>query len=263
MGNPLGFHRSEARPKCRPGCETRSTTSSARGSKQNGLKPSPEADRVTLLRRVTLDLTGLPPTPAEIEAFLKDRNPGCLRESWSTGCSRRRSYGERMAMSGSTWPATPTRTATTSTATARCGRGATGSSRHSTATCRTTSSPSSNSPATCCRTPRCDQKIATGFNRNHMINYEGGAIPEEYLDEYVVDRVDTTATAFLGLTIGCARCHDHKYDPDPQKRVLPHVRLLQHHPGEGARRQHRQRRAVPATADRRAAGRIRKDSKQR
>src|SRR5581483_5982191 len=62
-----------------------------------------------------------------------------------------------------------------------------------------------------------EQKIATGFNRNHMINFEGGAIPEEYRVEYVSDRVDTTATVWMGMTLGCARCHDHKYDPIKQK----------------------------------------------
>jgi hypothetical protein len=62
-----------------------------------------------------------------------------------------------------------------------------------------------------------DQKIATGFNRNHRGNSEGGIIPEEYAVEYVVDRVETTATVWLGLTLGCARCHDHKYDPLKQK----------------------------------------------
>src|SRR5260370_30698572 len=61
------------------------------------------------------------------------------------------------------------------------------------------------------------QKIASGFNRNHMINFEGGAIPEEYHNAYIVDRVNTTATVFLGLTLGCAQCHDHKYDPITQK----------------------------------------------
>ena len=62
-----------------------------------------------------------------------------------------------------------------------------------------------------------DQKIATGFNRNHRVNAEGGIIDEEYRVEYVVDRVETTATVWLGLTVGCARCHDHKYDPFTQK----------------------------------------------
>ena len=62
-----------------------------------------------------------------------------------------------------------------------------------------------------------DQQIATGFNRNHRGNGEGGIIPEEYAVEYVVDRVDTTATVWLGLTIGCARCHNHKFDPVTQE----------------------------------------------
>ena len=62
-----------------------------------------------------------------------------------------------------------------------------------------------------------DQQIATGFNRNHRGNAEGGIIPEEYAVEYVVDRVETTATVWLGLTIGCARCHDHKFDPISQE----------------------------------------------
>src|SRR5262245_17677284 len=65
--------------------------------------------------------------------------------------------------------------------------------------------------------PTLDQRIATGFNRNHRGNSEGGIIPEEYQVEYVVDRVDTTATVWLGLTMGCARCHDHKYDPVTQR----------------------------------------------
>src|SRR5262249_5563928 len=61
------------------------------------------------------------------------------------------------------------------------------------------------------------QRIATGFNRNHRGNGEGGVIPEEYAVEYVVDRVDTTATVWLGLTAGCGRCHDHKFDPIAQR----------------------------------------------
>src|SRR4029453_15758220 len=65
--------------------------------------------------------------------------------------------------------------------------------------------------------PTLDQRIATGFSPNHRGNGEGGIIPEEYAVEYVVDRVETTSTVFLGLTLGCARCHDHKYDPFSQK----------------------------------------------
>ena len=62
-----------------------------------------------------------------------------------------------------------------------------------------------------------DQKIATGFNRNHRGNAEGGIIPEEYQVEYLFDRVDTTGTVFLGLSVGCAKCHSHKFDPISQK----------------------------------------------
>src|SRR5262249_7932674 len=62
-----------------------------------------------------------------------------------------------------------------------------------------------------------EQKIASGFHRNHMINVEGGAIPQEYLTAYLVDRVNTTATVWLGLTLGCCQCHDHKFDPFSQK----------------------------------------------
>ena len=81
----------------------------------------------------------------------------------------------------------------------------------------TITSPSSSLPATCCRTRRSIRCIATGFNRNHRGNGEGGIIPEEYAVEYVVDRVETTSTVLLGLTLGCARCHNHKYDPFTQK----------------------------------------------
>src|SRR5512143_1494510 len=62
-----------------------------------------------------------------------------------------------------------------------------------------------------------EQRIASGFNRNHMINLEGGAIPEEYHNAYLVDRVNTTTKVWLGLTVACAQCHDHKYDPITQK----------------------------------------------
>ena len=105
-------------------------------------------------------------------------------------------------------------------------------------TCRSIDSPSSRLPATCCRTPTLEQQIATGFNRNHRGNAEGGIIPEEYAVEYVVDRVDTTATVWLGLTLGCARCHDHKYDPITQKEFYQLFAYFNNVPESGkARRQ--------------------------
>ena len=75
--------------------------------------------------------------------------------------------------------------------------------------------------------PTESQKIATGFNRNHRMNSEGGIIDEEWRVEGVIDRVETTGTTFLGLTLGCARCHDHKYDPITQKEFYPVLRVLQ------------------------------------
>ncbi len=78
-----------------------------------------------------------------------------------------------------------------------------------------------------------DQKIATGFNRNHRGNGEGGIIPEEYAVEYVVDRVDTTATVWLGLTVACARCHSHKFDPIAQEEFYGFFALFNNVPEEG------------------------------
>src|SRR5207302_202816 len=78
-----------------------------------------------------------------------------------------------------------------------------------------------------------DQKIATGFNRNHRGNGEGGIVPEEYAVEYVVDRVDTTSTVWLGLTLGCARCHDHKYDPLSQKEFYKFFAYFNNVPERG------------------------------
>ena len=78
-----------------------------------------------------------------------------------------------------------------------------------------------------------DMLLASAFNRNHRINNEGGIIPEEWRVEYVADRVETTATTWVGLTVGCARCHSHKYDPISQKRFLSDVCFLQQRAGEG------------------------------
>jgi hypothetical protein len=78
-----------------------------------------------------------------------------------------------------------------------------------------------------------EQRIATGFNRNHMINSEGGSIPEEFQVEYVADRVETTAAVWLGTTLGCARCHDHKYDPFPQRDFYRFFAYFNHLPEAG------------------------------
>jgi hypothetical protein len=77
------------------------------------------------------------------------------------------------------------------------------------------------------------QKLASGFNRNHMINFEGGAIPQEYLTAYIVDRVNTTATVFLGLTVGCTQCHDHKYDPISQREFYQLYAFFNNLPEKG------------------------------
>ena len=137
--------------------------------------------------------------------------------SRSTGCWPRRTTASAGAGTGSTRPATPTPTATRRTSRGRSGSTATGSSTPSTATCPTTSSSSSSSPATCCPSPTQDQIVATGFLRNSMINEEGGVDPEQFRMEAMFDRMDAIGKSVLGLTIQCAQCHNHKYDPLTQE----------------------------------------------
>src|SRR5262249_35319367 len=81
--------------------------------------------------------------------------------------------------------------------------------------------------------PTLEQRIATGFNRNHRGNGEGGIIPEEYAVEYVVDRVETTSAVWLGLTLGCVRCHDHKFDPFSQKDFYQFYAFFNNIPEKG------------------------------
>ncbi|MGH9659508.1 MAG: DUF1549 domain-containing protein, partial [Bryobacteraceae bacterium] len=179
---------------------------------REGLKPSAEADRATLLRRAALDLTGLPPTPAEAAAFLADRSPEAYEKAVDRLLASPR-YGERMAVP---W-LDLARYADT--------HGYHIDSHREMWRWRDWVIDAFNRNLPFDRftleqlagdlLPDAgpSQKIATGFNRNHMINFEGGAIPEEYQNEYVVDRVETTSMVWMGLTMGCARCHDHKYDP--------------------------------------------------
>ena len=184
--------------------------------KREGLAFSPEADKPTLLRRVTFDLTGLPPTPEEVDAFLKDQSPNAYEKVVDRLLASPR-YGERMAIR---W-LDAARYADTN------GYQTDGERYMWRWRDWVIDAFNANKPydrfaveqlaGDLLPNATLDQRIASGFNRNHRGNGEGGIVPEEYAVEYVVDRVDTTSTVFLGLTIGCARCHDHKYDPITQR----------------------------------------------
>jgi hypothetical protein len=183
---------------------------------KEGLKPSPEADRIRLIRRVTLDLTGLPPTPAEVDAFLADRGPSAYEKVVDRLLASPH-FGERLALE---W-LDAARYADTHGYHIDAGRDMTrwrdwvidAFNRNLPFDQFTIEQLAGDLlPDATLR-----QKVASGFNRNHMINFEGGAIPEEYLNAYIVDRVNTTSTVWLGLTVACAQCHDHKYDPISQK----------------------------------------------
>ena len=181
-----------------------------------GMKPSSEADRVTLLRRATLDITGLPPTLEEIDAFLKDKSP----KAWENVVDRLLAsphYGERMAIS---W--------LDNARYADSNGFQVDSSREMWAWRDwVIKAYNSNMPfdqftieqlaGDMLANATQDQIIATGFNRNHRLNGEGGRIEQEWFVETVIDRVETTGLTWLGLTLNCCRCHDHKYDPVSQR----------------------------------------------
>jgi hypothetical protein len=186
---------------------------------QEGLSPSRRADNSTLIRRLSLDLTGLPPTLEEVDAFQQSaiRNPQSAIGSTVDRLLASPRYGERMALE---W-LDAARYADT--------HGYHIDSHRDMWKWREWVIEAFNRNLSFDRftieqlagdllpAATLEQKVASGFNRNHMINFEGGAIPEEYLNNYIVDRVNTTATVWLGLTIACTQCHDHKYDPLTQK----------------------------------------------
>src|SRR5215831_6701366 len=183
---------------------------------KEGLTPSPEADRVILIRRVTLDLTGLPPTPAEVEAFLRDKSPNAYEKVVDRLLQSPR-YGERMAVR---W--LDAARYADSNGYQYDGERVMWRWRDWVIHAFNRNMPFDRFTleqiaGDMLPDATLSQKIATGFNRNHRANTEDGIIPEEYAVEYVVDRVETTSTVFLGLTLGCARCHNHKYDPFTQK----------------------------------------------
>src|SRR5262245_913259 len=181
-----------------------------------GLPPSPQADPFTLLRRASLALTGLPPSPDEIEVFLADRSPDAYERQVDRLLASPR-YGERMAVP---W-LDAARYADT------CGYQSDGERIMWRWRDWVIEALNANQPfgqftieqiaGDLLPQATLDQRLATGFHRNHRGNAEGGIIPEEYAVEYVADRVETTATVWLGLTLGCCRCHDHKYDPFLQR----------------------------------------------
>lgn len=183
---------------------------------QQGLNPAPKASKETLLRRITLDLTGLPPSPEEIDAFLQDQSPNAY-EAAIDRLMAQPQFGERMALEWldvaryadshgyqddgmrNTWPWRDWLIRTFN----------------------------NNKPyddflveqlaGDLLPNPSRDQILATCFNRHHPQTQEGGVVEEEYRVEYVADRTNTFGKALLGLTMECARCHDHKYDPLTQK----------------------------------------------
>jgi hypothetical protein len=183
---------------------------------KEGLSPSPEADRPTLIRRLSLDLIGLPPTPAEIDAFVNDSSPDAYEKVVDRLLANPH-YGERMALE---W-LDAARFGDTHGYHIDAGRDMTAwrdwvikafnnNQRFDQFTIEQLA-------GDLLPHATMDQKIASGFQRNAMVNFEGGAIPEEYLTAYQIDRVNTLGAVWLGLTVGCAECHDHKFDPITQK----------------------------------------------
>ncbi len=183
---------------------------------ERGLKPAPEADKRTLIRRASLDITGIPPTPSEVQAYIADKSPNAYEKVVDRLLASPR-YGERMAMDWMDY------------ARYADSNGYQADFERFQWRWRdwVINAYNKNMPydqftveqlaGDLLPHPTLDQKIATGFNRNHRINTEGGVIPEEWRIETVIDRVETTSATWLGLTTGCARCHDHKYDPITQK----------------------------------------------
>ena len=181
-----------------------------------GMEPAGAAERAKLHRRASLDLTGLPPTPDEVLEFLSDDSPQAYERAVDRLLSSPR-FGERMAFR---W-LDAARYADTN--------GYQNDQERDMWRWRDWVIDAFNANMPFDRftveqlagdllpEPTLSQRIATGFNRNHRGNAENGTDPDEYQVEYAVDRLETTATVWMGLTLGCARCHDHKYDPISQK----------------------------------------------
>ncbi len=181
-----------------------------------GLEPSARASKEALIRRVSLDITGLPPTLAEIDAFVNDQSPRAY-EKVVDRLFASSHFGERMARPWLDYA----RYADTDGYEKDPGRVA-WKWRDWVINAYNTNMPFDEFTieqigGDMMPNATLDQKIATGFNRNSMLNLEGGVDQAEARFEMIIDRLGTTSTVWLGSTVACARCHDHKYDPISQK----------------------------------------------
>ena len=199
---------------------------------EEGLSPSTLADRRESIRRVTFDLTGLPPTPADVEAFLSDESPAAYEQVVDRLLESPR-YGEHMTR----YWLDAARYADTN--------GYQYDLERDQWVWRDwlIQAFNSNMPfdqftieqlaGDLLPNATDQQRLATAFHRNHPITIEGGVIDEEYRTEYVIDRVVTTSTVWLGLTMTCGRCHDHKYDPVSQREFYQFFAFFNQVPERG------------------------------
>jgi hypothetical protein len=199
---------------------------------REGLKPAKEASKDRLIRRATLDLTGLPPTPAEVDAFVADRSPNAYEKLVDRLLASPK-YGERMAMR---W---------LDNARYADSNGYQFDGERVMWRWRDYVIDSFNKnkrfdqfvveqiAGDLLPNATVEQKVGTGFQRNHRANTELGIVAEEYNVEYVIDRVETNSAVFLGLTFGCARCHNHKYDPLTQKEMYQFYAYFNNVPEQG------------------------------
>ncbi len=197
-----------------------------------GMKASPEAAQETLLRRITLDLTGLPPTLAELENFQSDTSENAFEKVVDRLMKSPR-FAERM-----TWQWLEAARYADTDGYQNDGPREMWRWRDWVIEAYRRNLPFDQFTVEqlagdLLPEPTEEQLIATGFNRNHRYNSESGLVLEEFLLENAVDRVDTTSTVWMGLTVGCARCHDHKYDPISQKEYYQLVSFFDKVPESG------------------------------
>jgi mono/diheme cytochrome c family protein len=192
---------------------------------QAGLSPAPQAERHTLIRRLSLDLRGLPPSPHEVDAFLQDKNPAAY-ERLVDRLLADPSFGERLARpwldlaryaDSAGYASDPLRTIWLY--------------RDWVIDAFNTDMPFDQFTieqlaGDLLPKPTTEQLVATAFNRNTMTNTEGGTDDEEFRVAAIKDRVDTTMDVWMGLTIGCAKCHSHKFDPITQNEYYQFLAIF-------------------------------------